>query len=222
MHNHARDHRYYRVARVLIKRNPLKSILIAAIVAFWVGVGCYHFLVQYEWGRWLMTLVATMYWSEASVSTMVATGRPFWEIVFFILLADGLIITGEILVYAPVLAWRRSKGIFDWLTWQLKKLLMLPLRPLSHYSPRFQRWLDRLEARFSGYHKNPGTVGLGVLFLLGLVPRIPGMVVGGVSIAVFALRYNKTGFPGWIALISAILLRHGFWLGAQYGLWSLF
>jgi len=218
---------YYRLARIWFRRNPFKGLLIVAALFFCAGAGAYAYLDQYSWGRIFNRLVFTMLSSEASSTTMYAQSQPFRVIIGYVIAADLCGIMIDLFVVNRLIAWKFFKSKIDWLSKQLKALFRIlrgwiPLsRKKSRIASQFYIPFDVVRNHINDIKKNPSKVGLGGVMILAAIPRLPFMIVGGVSLGVFIIKYNRLGYLGWIALGIGIIGRTSFWLGSLYGVGSI-
>jgi len=226
---------YYRLARIWMWRNPFKGMALIAVVAFFAGSGVYAFLDQYHWGKKLLDLIFMMISFEATTTTMIANGRPFWQIIILIIVADACNILLDLFIVKWILKWQSLRNKIDWLSRQGKRFWLriksflrqiffwLPgIHPSKDSTNGWINYLDGWNRKLEDYKKNPTKAGYSAIFLLSLMPRIPLMVVGGVSIAVFIIRYNRFDYRGWLTLFLGMGLRTIIWLSSMYGLISIF
>lgn len=174
--------------------------------------------------------------SEGSMASMVANGKPFWIVVSFVLVADSLNILLDLYVVNHLLAWKFFRTKIDWLNRQLKRLFIrvkkawlkvivfLPwIKSVSTWPANgFSNPFDYVQDRINGIKHNPSKAGYGAIAFLGLMPRVPFFIIGGVSVAVFIIRFKKYGLKAWLIMFGAIIVRTAIWLGSLYGLFSIF
>ncbi len=216
---------YYRLSRLWIIRNPLKGLFLVGIIAFGLGLSVYSFLEQFDWGRIVVNIFFTILSSEASSLALYNQEKMLWIIISYIIIADTVCIFFDLFIVNKLMAWKFFKYKVDWVSKQLNyvlkwiKNLWLFKRIKSFFSNGIA---DSINDYINDIKKNPSKAGIGAVAILGAIPRLPFMMVGGVSLAVFFIKYNRLGYRGWIALTIGIITRNSFWLASIYGVSSIF
>lgn len=226
---------YYRLTRIWMMRNPFKGMALVVFIAFCAGGGVYSILDQYEWGKVTIDTLSMMVSFEATTTTLIASNKPFWYIIILVIVADSCNITLDLFVIRGLLSSKFLRSKIDWISrqgkrfWQKIKLLFTNIFPwVSGVSINNRAvngiygYLDVWRNHINGYKKNPTKAGYGAIFILSVAPRIPFLVFGGVSIAIFIIRYNKFDYRAWLVLILAITIRTSVWLAMMYGIISFF
>lgn len=200
----------------------MKWVLGVALLAFCLGAVVYAFLDQYNWGRVLISIFFTMLFFEASATSMVANHKPLLEILIFLAVADVGNVLVDLYAINRLLSWRLTRQWIDGLNRLLKKLRgIVSRRRPGRNSNGLMDHINAWQSHVQDIKKNPSKAGLITVLILAAMPRIPFMILGGVSLAILVLRFNRFGWRGWAALVVGIAIRTAYWLVLSYGLISI-
>ena len=212
--------------RTRIMRHPIVALICLSILAFFG----YYGLMQFAWFQKVAGFIATVISAEYGIVRLHAEGKSFLTIVFLVYLGDMINLFIDLFLVNRLIHWQWSSDIIQTCS-NWGKALGTRFRQMWQRVQNGQHnvsgstgngnAIERLQEQVRDLHANPSKGTIGMIFLFGLIPRIPPLP-GTVSVAVLIIRYNHMGLAGWLSLLCGMSIRHGVVLASVFGIGSLF
>lgn len=179
----------------------------------------YNFVDRLPVAQEVLNTIMMLFSSETAVVMLYRQGKPLLVIIKRLLVIEAFIFVFDQIIVTGLLRWKWSREFIDALSqWgsaiirDIKIKLTVFFPDNNHSDSSIRKFFRRLFRA----HREPHRAGLKIVFALGLIPKPPLVPIGGFSIGVLVVRYNRYGWRGWLALLSGMLLRNTLWLLGVY------